>query len=383
MTFWLQHGYGKAEKLQAVARTGLLTGVVLSPADEERSTLESTVVTARTWGADLLLDPQLYVHTIAGAAARCHESHGLHFGDISWFVSPGEIEAQVRAVVLANQNLGIDRIIAPSPYQASFGNVWTPLSLQYARATVDSTDYPVYISLVADDSAFSDWEQTLTYLNALTTLDAAGVYLIVGTSGKTYPLLWEPDRLANILRVVYTLAEFNQYDVLWGYSDIAGILGLAAGASGASTGWYNSLRIWTPEKWIPQSGGRQATPRIFVEPLLSAIERNSEGVSIARTRIGTRVFPDPDERKSLSDIDPWGIRDSWEQYLMAMAQLHQSVDQSSSVSDRIMDFRQSLEDAVALLADVRAAGADVAPAHASRLTAIIEAIDTFATAEDL
>ena len=383
MTFWIQHGYGKATKIDAVDDAGLLTGVILSPADEQGSTLEATVDMLRTRDVEVLLDPQLYIHTIPGAVARCHDDHGLDFGELSWLCSPNEIEEHVQAVIAANKQLGIEKIIAPCPYQASFGDVWTSLSLQYAQATIAIANGPVYISLVAEDIAFADWHTTREYLDFLTTLDAAGIYLIVGTSAKTYPFMWEPDRLANILRVVYTLAEFNLYDVVWGYSDLAGVIGLTVGCSGAATGWYNSLRMWTTEKWVPKSGGRQATPRIFVEPLLSAIERNSEGVSIARTRIGTRVFPDPDERKSLRDMDPWGIRDSWEQYLMAMAQLHQSVTHSSSVSDRIMDFRQSLEDAVALLTDVRAAGADVAPAHASRLTAIIEAVDTFAAAEDL
>ena len=383
MTFWIQHGHGKAEKINAVADTGFLTGVILSPADEERPTMEATVDMVRGHKAEPLLDPQLYVHTIAGAAARCHESHGLDFGEISWFASPEEIGNQIEAVVAANRNLGIDRIVAPSPYQTSFNDVWTPLSLQYARATIDAADHPVYISLVAEAAAFSDWEQTLRYLDALTTLDATGIYLIVGTSDRTYPLLWEPERLANVLRVIYTLAELNHYDIVWGYSDIAGVLGLASGASGAATGWYNSLRMWATGKWIPRSGGRQANPRIFVEPLMSAIERNSEGVSIARTSHRKRAFPDQDLRQGLRSEEPWGIADSWQQYLVAMAQLHQSVDQSLSVSDRINDLRQRLEDAVDLLDDVIVAGAAVDPAHAGRLTALINAIDAFATEEDL
>ena len=381
MTFWIQHGYGKAAKIQDVAATDLLTGVILSPADEENATLASTIGMIRRLGVSVLIDPQLYIHTIPGGVARCHESHGLDFGEISWFVSPVEIADHVSAIVTTNQSLGIETIVAPTPYQASFGDVWTPLSMQYARATIDAADRPVYVSLVAEDSAFSDWEQTVRYLDALTTLDAAGIYLIVGTSGKTYPLSWEPERLANILRTIYTLAVYNQYEVVWGYSDLAGVLGLAVGATGAGTGWFHSLRLWTTEKWVPKTGGRQANPRIFAAPILSSIGRNDEAVSIARTGEGRRVFPDRDVRRSLTEEEPRGIAASWNQHLAEMAGLHRIVDQSLSVAGRVAGLRQTLEDAMGLLDDVTEAGAAVDGGHRRRLAVLIEALDKFVTEE--
>ena len=383
MTFWIQHGYGKATKIETVASSGLLRGVVLSPADEEDATLASTVRMIHDLGVSSLLDPQLYVHTISGGVARCHESNGLDFGDISWFVSPGEIADQVSEVVATNQYLAMEKIIAPTPYQASFGDVWTPLSLQYARATISEADRPVYVSLVAEDAAFSDWEQTQRYLDALTRLDATGVYLIVGTSGRTYPLQWEPERLANILRVVYILSEYNEYDVLWGYSDIAGVLGVAVGATGAATGWYHSLRMWTTGKWVPQRGGRQANPRILVQPLLSAIGRTDEAIGIARSREGTRVFPDSNERRGLVHEDPWGIADSWDQYLGAMARIHQTMEQNLNVSERVSSVQEHLESAVSLIDDLTGAGVYMDAAHRRRLLALTEAIQRFADDEDL
>lgn len=383
MTYWIQHGYGKADKIDTLAQSGLITGVVLSPADEEHSTFVSTIVSARLQGVDLLIDPQLYIHTIAGSVARCHSQHGLEFGEISWFVSPEEIARHCQAVVTLNQDLSIDRIVAPAPYLASFGDVWAPLSLQYARATVDMTDVPVFLSLVAEDSAFADWDSTLRYLDALTTVNAAGIYLIVGTSARGYPVQWDPERLANVLRVIYTLAELNHYEVIWGYSDLAGVLGVVAGASGAATGWYHSLRRWTADKWIPKRGGRQANPRIFVEQLLSTIEWNSEAINIASLRGFSRVFPDRELRRRLRNGDNWSIVESWNQHLMAMAELHRSVDHEADVAVRIAMLRQSLEDALDLHEDLEAAGAALLPTHAGCLRAFLNAIDDFSLAEGL
>lgn len=384
MTFWIQHGYGKGAKIDTLARTGLLSGVILSPADEDLYALRSTCNAVEDPSINLLLDPQLYVHNITGAVARCHESHGLEFGEISsLFISPREISEQVEAIITANQQLGLNSIVAPSPYQVSFGDAWAPLSLQYARAMIANAEMPVYASLVVADAAFLHWDQTMRYLDALTTLDVAGIYLIIGTPGKSYPLLWSPECLSNILRVIYTLTELNRYDLIWGYSDIVGLIGLGVGAAGAATGWYNSLRMWKPEKWIPQRGGRQANPRLLVESLLSVIERDPEAISIARTRLSTEVFVDPNERRRLTDEQHWGIADSWNQYLNAIAQLHQTVDHSLDISSRLFDFHQRLQNAIAMLNEVRALGLPFDATHSSRLDALAQSIDIFTAAEDL
>ena len=382
MTFWVQHGYGKASKIETVANTGQLTGVVLSPADEDRPALASTAQMIRGLQVECLLDPQLYIHTIPGAGARCHQSNGLDFGEIVWDVSPGEIADQVREIVTTNEVLAMRSIVAPTPYQASFGEAFTSLSLQYARETIDASDRPVYISLVAEDAAFGDWDSTLRYLSALTRLDATGVYLIVGSSGKNYPILWDKEQLVNVLRVVYTLSEYNDYEVIWGYSDVAGILGLAAGASGAGSGWYHSLRMWKKEKWIPQRGGRQANPRVLVGPLLSSIGHD-EAVRISQTTEGHRVFPDQLERRNLMREDRWSIADSWNQHLAAMSELYQIVDQSLDIADRITSLRTELQHAIRLFDDLISAGAAVNRSHRQRLVVLEEALEDFAVAERL
>ena len=104
---------------------------------------------------------------------------------------------------------------------------------------------------------------------------------------------------------------------------------------------------------------------------------------MARTRHRSRVFPDPDERRSIRNDEPWTIADSWNQHLAAMAQLYQTVNRESSVSERIINLRKQLEDAIELLSSVEDAGATVSPAHTNRLRSFVTAIDTFADEEGL
>ena len=389
MTFWIQHGYGKKDKISTVAGTGSLTGVILSPAAESSDTLASTVGSLRNHGVEPLIDPQLYLHTMSSqnrirpAIAERRRSHFLDFGDISPSVSTSEIREQVQAVIDVNGRLGVDRIIAPSPYQSSFGDAWTRPSLDYARATIDMTEHPVLVSLVAEDVAFADWFTTTDCLDAITALDASGVYLIVGTSTGTYPFVWNPERLTKILRVIYTLTEFNNLEVLWGYSDTVGILGLLCGASGAATGWYNSLRMWKADNWAPRGGGRAAKIRMLVDSLLSVIERDSEATSIATTTSAERAVPALDVRQDLISQIRWTTPESHLNYLLTIAELHGSLNLGLPIAQRLKEFRERLVDASNLLNDLRNEGAALAPVYASQLNSFVQAIDLFVSEEDL
>lgn len=383
MTFWAQHGYGKGSKLADLASTGRLAGVLLSPGDEPVDNLRATYDALMAAGVSALIDPQLYVHTIQGAVARCHEDHGIDFGEVSWFVSPAEIDSQVRAILATNVGIGTDAVIAPAPYQASFGDVWTPISLQYGRATLDTTDKPVYLSLVAEDVAFADWSQTQAYLDALTTLDAHGVYLVVGTSGQTYPVSWDPQRLANVLRVIHTLAELNQYEVIWGYSDIAGLAGVAAGATSFASGWYHSLRMWSPQKWVPKTGGRSANPRFLAAPLMSPIEAAGEGGSIMGSALASRAVPDPSDRKVLRTEGAFGIADAWLQHLMELSSLATVAATPATPTHRVDQLSQNLISALTLLDDLDHAGVAIGAAHRTRLLAIQQGLDIFRRAASL
>jgi hypothetical protein len=384
MTFWIQHGYGKADKIARLVAAGLVTGgVLLSPADEERGALSATVQGLRQSGTRCLVDPQFYVHSIQGAQARCHESNGLEFGEVSWFVSPREMEHHVSATVALSRDLGLTEYIAPAPYLTSFNDVWAPITLQYSRAFVDAAGArDTFVSVVAEDAAFADWDATARWLDALTTLDCHGIYLVVGHAGRTYPFAWEPDRLANVLRVVYALAELNEYAVIWGYADVVGLAGLAAGAGGIATGWYHSLRMWTPQKWIPQTGGRQANPRVFLSPLLSPLEAIGEATSAARSSLGPDAFSDGALLTRFREGDPaWGVTDAWYQHMEALARIVRTVRAEDSILDRVAVVDGQLEVAEGLLARLAAAGVAVAPGHRTRIDVLRRGLAMFANQE--
>lgn len=331
MTFVVQHGYGKSDKIDVVADLASVTSVVLSPTDEEPGALALTVSKLKERGIRPLLDPQTYLYT-AGVdlAGRCHAEHGLSFSPIRWSQSPREVEKVIASVEMANSEVGIEDIIAPSILQSSFEDIWTPLGIQYARGAAEAwPDKKVYASAVFEEMAFGGWEQINDWLDEITTIDLTGFYLLTNhRSAAAYPATgWDADRLANAMRMIYTLTEINDYELLWGYADVEGLLGVAAGATGIATGWHNSLRRFSVDKWRPKSGGAQPIPRRFVDSLLSPLRLDGELSAIAK--VGADALPAGSGADQLFQ----GYIDDPEMWKRGIAQKHHMISVAGLVAD--------------------------------------------------
>lgn len=375
MTFWIQHGYGKGDKITRLASSDAApAGVILSPSSESDTQLPSTSQLCDQAGLRVLLDPETYVYSIDGADGKKHDHHGLDVGAIHWSDAPRRMQAVVESVLAVNETFNTHAVISPTPFQSSLADGWASMSLQLARATLDSATKPVFASVVADASAFADWRAVEDWLDAFTTLDVAGVYLITAWEGSSYPNIWDQDVLCNIFRALHRLSVLNGYEVLWGYSDIAGIAGLGAGADGAAAGWYLSLRHWTRDKWIPRDGGRQSAPRVMSAPLMSPLLAMGEADVASGSRIGPNLYPDASVRQALAR-NSWGVTDAWYQHLEVLAEMAAAIEEHSArVGDRmelVLGWMEAAEDWLVQLEDM---GVAVQAVHRSRLGVLRHAL---------
>lgn len=384
MSFWVQHGYGKGDKIRdLVAGPFPPAGVILSPSSEPNQTLVNTAKSCDDSGVRILLDPETYVYSIDGGHGKKHLDNELDIGPLHWSDSPARLAGIVRAVVELNDQMGTSEVIAPAPVQQSFGDAWTGLALQLARETATATSKPVLASVVVDAGAFSDWHTAEQWLDAVTTLDTAGVYLLVGWDGATYPNTWDAAILKNIYRAVYRLAVINQYEVIWGYSDVAGAIGLAAGADGCATGWYLSLRLWTTQKWIPRSGGRQSAPRVMSVPMLSPLIAQGEADIAARTAIGSQIFPDVSIRSQLA-AGTWGLAEAWYQHMEAVSEIASTItNYSDEIEERVEMALGWIDEAQEYVRRLDAAGVALPGVYQSRLRSLREALAGFANEEGI
>lgn len=382
-SFWVQQGYGKSDKIKRLYDAGLLGGVLLSPADEEPATLQATLES--TPDVEMLLDPQTYVYSIPGGTVRCHEAHGLALPNLNWGMAASEVDAVVKAVIDANDRLGVTNLIAPTVVQRSLNDVWTSLALQMARTTlgVVGGQRRVYVSAVIEEPALADWEDVANWLDIVTGLDADGFYVIVDrVTQSPYPAMWNPSHLTNLLRLIYSLSQLNEYEVLAGYSDIEGILQVAAGASGSAAGWFYSLRAFSDSKWQPSSGGRQATPRAFSVGLLTPLLAVGEGEQVARSELAVDAYPDEAVRTVLStNPEGWSLVNAGSHHLGALAMVVNDVAQQNPISARLDAVETRLADAHGRLVALEQQGVPFSGAYRQRLETFRRALDDFRALE--
>src|SRR5699024_7444996 len=335
MTFVLQHGHGKSDKIEFVAENTRVSSVVLSPTDENPENLGRTAKKIKESGIRPLIDPQTYLYTEGvNLFGRLHNEHGIDFRPIRWSQSPRDVESVIAAVTRMNDAAGVGDIIAPSILQPSFEDIWTPIGIQYARAAAEA--WPgrrVYASVVFDEMAFAGWEQINNWMDEITTIDVTGFYLLTNHRASIpYPAtMWDVDRLTNVLRMIYTLTEINDYQLIWGYSDLEGLLGVAAGATGVATGWYNSLRRFSTNKWQPQSGCAQPIPRRFVTALLSSLRLDREVSAFPRDLTGFSPLNSTADALFYDDIDD---SETWRRPL---AQKHHLIS-IGELTNRLVDM---------------------------------------------
>lgn len=383
MTFWVQHGYGKGDKLRRLYEHPSVSGAVLSPADERAETLAATAADALGAGWRVAVDPQSYVYSIPDSKETRHDEHGLAFQPMSWAPNPEDIEAIVRAVTRLNAELETSFTIGPTPLQASFEDRWSTAALQYARAGLGQADRPFYASIVVGVEGFASWDAISSWLDEFTKSDFAGVYLAVAQPERQYPPRWRADQLANVLRLVHRLAAINQYEVLWGYSDIEGVLGVAAGASGTASGWYYTLRSFAASKWQPSSGGSQPPPRVFADGLLSPLEAASEGQQAARSSVGTHVIEDEVTWEFIANSpESWGLTHAWEQHMSELASTVGRVAATAPGTTEACDeVDHMLQEATSLLGQLEAERLALNSVHRNRLETFSQALQTFRSEE--
>lgn len=390
MSLYIQHGYGKSDKITTLAATGSVRGLLLSPADEDVSVLRRTADDARNAGLRVYIDPQTYIYsTSPRGLGRNHDAHGIQFDDLHWSQDPRELADQVAKIGLMHEQISPGAVkIAPTVLQTSFEDVWTSTAFQLARSAAASWGRDKTIATLAiEESALSTWQQVDAWLDVATTLDVRGFYILVVRQDTKYPTgAWPVDRLANLMRLVYTLSELNGYEVCWGYSDSDGLMGLAAGASALATGWSYSLRQFRPSKWQPSESkfARQATPRFYARSLWTPLLAEAEAANILESSLGESVFTVAEREAAVAA--PLGQTSGVAAQLQHIASLAAQAKELSSlkeIPDRLDKVEGDLAEAARLLAEVEARRIPVSSRYGSRIASLREAMVRFRAAESL
>ena len=273
MTILVQHGYGKSDKIERGIEDGSIQGVILSPRDEQATNLADFLDSLPN-NVERLVDPQLYVGTILNArdgklSQYRHYAENLTPASFSL----GAIGEFVRNTLDWQDDLNVSAVVSPTVIVDAFSNRWAQIAMMLAQETVNqhSSRNPLLVSLVIGEEALREVRLVDAWLDELTQLDVNGFYLVVRRSLEDYRQQYDPDILASLLRVCYSLAEVNEYRVFVGYSDMVTLLLHAVGVTGTGAGWYSNLRQFGLRRFQPVTGGRQPRSRYTSRPLLNSI----------------------------------------------------------------------------------------------------------------
>lgn len=386
MSLFLQHGYGKSNKFELLAPSPAVQLVVLSPTDEDRASLRSTAVAARSLGLATLIDPQTYIYSTDPAGyGRKHASHGLAFERVHWAQDAQVTTAQVQAVHAAQLEINPDGPwIAPTVFQTTLGDNWTPLALQLARTAASAWGASNTIaSVVVDEAGFSNSEQLREWLNVATTLDVRGFYILVQRGNTGYPpVRWSPDRLSQLMSMIYTLGELNGYEIYWGFADQEGLLGLAAGATSVGSGWSYGLRQFSTGKWIPSKGGRPAVVRVPARGLWSPIRAVGEAPDLLsrHPELFTALITG---RFNESSFGALSNSDAQVLYLQDLADHAHRVMSNPTISARLDLLEGELGESLAAFRRLEAEQTVLEPRYQPRVEALAEALQLFRERESL
>ncbi|MGG3519519.1 hypothetical protein ABES33_05825 [Bacillus pseudomycoides] len=290
MRIYAQQGYGKGDKLEKGIGNNSLDGIVLSPRDDREENLISLISEIReeSPNIDLIADPQFYYSTYADGVSKNLDQLDYYPGNInlSHLRSFRNIQEYIQKCFDHQNTLNVHSLVSPTILIPNFSDRYAQIALTMAEESVNIANdmqKPVLISLIFQENALNEATNVNEFLNELSMLEAEGFYITVARNSTIYDQKFdEASSLANLLTMIYSLSEINEFKVVMGYSDIIGLLYLTVGAHAISTGWHNSSKKFTiQQRILPSTGGRLPRERYTSTPLLNSILA-SELDSIAR-----------------------------------------------------------------------------------------------------
>jgi len=281
MSILAQSGYARGGKVEAGLDEASIRGVIMSPRDETPSRLESAISNWRESYPDItvLLDPQFYVATL-------DEPRDGHLGDYPFYpkrtglgradFSNTNIRNYVLSCLSYQESLQRDLSyhVSPTIPFSSFHDNWSEVALNMAGESFEhhdrkSSTIPLLLSLVIDEAAFNDLEALEDFLNVLTRFDVEGFYLIISSHNNPLGRTTDFTNMSHILYFCYKLSEVNSYKIVMGFTDWFGLLLSAVGVQYTASGWFQNLRQFTMDRFLPKDGGRPASKRYSSSPLLA------------------------------------------------------------------------------------------------------------------
>ena len=374
MSILAQHGFGKKDMIERGIENGSIKGVIMSPRNETPDNMKSFLskIGEKYTETERMVDPQLYAGFFQIKANSNLEKYKfIKNYQLPEFFTCVETRSIVSLALGWQNELEVSAVVSPTVIVDDLGGPWARIAKALAQNAVAEHDgtKPLLIGLVVMEGALRHRDLLDSWLDDLTRLDADGFYLIIHRSAGVYQQGFDPEVLAAVLRLCYSLAELNEYRVYVGYSDMVTLLLHSVGVKGTGAGWNLNLRQFDLRRFQPGSKARPPRPRYTSRALLNSIYISEldgiyRGGSVAEVLSETSF--DARFRYNINpDNVPWPKDDAVFHHWSVLANISQA-NTAAGVSERLDSAHIQIERALNLYAkfkDLMVFTPETGPAH--------------------
>ena len=372
MKLYAQHGFGPGEKITSGLTGQVLDGAIIGAKDTSEAQIGNLISQLQQINpdADFLFDCHYYASAIPVrvnnrlGGLESYPYWGTQTRNNLYFLNQANIENDITTCLQFQETLPVSSFIAPNIVvrQTLNSRDGAISSLFINRAATISrqinSNRSVLATLALSREALLDVNELEQFIHLITSLSSPpdGFYLILSLTGPLQSELFHSDVIASLLYLVSSL-KLNGFQVVVGYSDLVGPVLAAAGADAGCSGWFQTLRMFSMNRFEPSAGGgKQPRPqylsmrlfnRIFIGELLSAtalepsVRNNLD--SDAYYFEGNEVY-EP-ENKTLECLQSWDALKALQDQISA-----------GSIRDRLARLTELVGEARALYESLRMMG---------------------------
>ena len=286
MSILAQHGFGDGNpgRIEAGLRAEVIDGCILSPKDLSLASLQSKIVGIReiNQSAKILFDPQYYASILGnidnirlGSLISDYTDYfgPKHYKDLR---REKNIRSEIEKVVRFQQRIGLSEIVFPGimiqdglkSESASIVKSFLEIGDEVAKDL--NLSQQSWLTLALGESCFRDLKALQDLVDEITGmwLQSQGIYLLVETSNLDGNSPWcNSSVLSGQMYLVYALSLAG-FKVTCGYSGLSAPYLAAAGASNVAFGWFETLRFFSLDRFMPSSGGGKRPKKKYLSRAL-------------------------------------------------------------------------------------------------------------------
>jgi len=312
-----QHGYAEGDKISEGLRNNFIQGCIFSPKDISLQALKEKISDYPK--AEIYFDPLFYASIPAqqyGEGARL----GKLISDYSYF-SPKQykdlrrerfVKREIEKCLNFQESINLKNFILPNiVIQDGFSSESSAIAKNFLEignefANEQGIQDKCFLTLVLGRSCFRNLEMLKNFVDEITgfNLNIKGFYILAETTKDSGNNPWySMEVLQSQMYLTYALSQAN-YNIIHGFSMMPAPFLFAAGCNAVAFGWFDTLRYFSLDRFIPRNEQARRPNRRYLSNILWHRIESSEAFSYPLLR-NDSLYIKPDTSDTEEILQHW------------------------------------------------------------------------------